>query len=280
MKVALLLPGFVRGPRNIKNLLKLVKSNANVDIHVYSSTYDVMGLNRKEHANPKVYWKMSPKIGNGYFDKILSRIPHKVECEHYFEADKICNDFVTENYKGGFSTKEYWATANDKLRDGIDDDIKSMKRSYGQWRKLWMTYNLIENPDQYNIIVRSRYDLKFEPQVQFHKFKNIAENCLYAKTSVNRGILFNDGQIQKHELNDKFAIGSPETMRKYCSHGEDSVFLTRMNEFASDTFLEKSGMQANKSNELFISYLCYNVHNMKHKELNFNININRRSKGY
>ena len=60
MKVAYLLPGFVRDIDNLKKINKFIKINKDVDIHLYTYTYNILGYEFQEINNVAMY-KKSPK---------------------------------------------------------------------------------------------------------------------------------------------------------------------------------------------------------------------------
>ena len=284
MKIALLLPGFIRNDKNINDKIAFANKNKQHKIDIYSSTYSIKGLEKKEHNNPNVYLK-TDAITNKYFDKYRKNINFTVEIEDYLESVYICKKYVEDNLKTCIKSKQdFWQKSNNKLKDGFTNDDDSFKRAYGQWRKVFLSYRLILDPSSYDVIIRARYDYDIQ-DVDLDVCKNLDDNTICMKTKKKfRNVVFNNGEILKHEIYDGLAMGTPAIMEKYCSHGSEKVFNMRMNSdiCESDILYENRGASAKLSNELFCSFLCYNYYSMKHKEvLGLSSQpIKRNNKGY
>ncbi len=284
MNIALMISGFVRLDNNMQKLRIFLENNSKHTIDIYSSTYNIKGLEQKEHNDPSVYMK-SGHLKDDYFDSLRKTHNVTTEIEDYEESSQICKDFIKNNLvsmkKGN---DDFWKRSEAKLRDGFIDDESNIRRSYAQWRKVYKTYNLIQTPKKYDLLVRSRYDYIIN-ELNLDNYQNISDNdmCVQDKTSGVRDVIFNNGERLKYDFYDGLAIGKPEAMKKYCSHGSEDVFRYRMNsdECEADNFYNRRGASAKLSNELFCSFLCFHLHNLDHVAINeFNIKTNRSNKTY
>ena len=144
MKIAILLPGLIRNIRsNCVNTYNSIFQNHDTD--VYSSIWDIRGnlIKNKNYDSEDSYINES-KIDENLIKKVkeLYKID-KIKIESFQEWIDLNNDFINtycKNHK--YASKQM-------TKNGI----------FSQYYKIIDSYNMIENPNDYDLIIRWRFDI-------------------------------------------------------------------------------------------------------------------------
>lgn len=143
MKIAILLPGQTRTYN--KCYQNFLKHFENYECDIYSSVWDIQGKVKKKNYDDK--------IGNKYFsDEPTSEIVEDLRMMYNFKS------FEIESYDG-------WLESNLKHIEKFKENHPSVNRSmltngiFAQYYKIKKTFDMIKNPNQYDIIVKYRYDI-------------------------------------------------------------------------------------------------------------------------
>jgi hypothetical protein len=192
MRVAILLTGFLRTYKETYSLLESSILNKYF-CDIYSITWS------KQEGNNSVdekYFELYKKNLKKY--KII-------DSEEYYKNKKVFEPLDRDNdvFKTNIRAKEhgtYWAN-----------------RLIDQWKLVHECFNLIENPNEYDLILRLRYDLKL-----YNITLNQTDNLVIPK----------DGG--GWEFTDHMAYGNPKIMKIYCDlynnienlYVEDNIDIT------------------------------------------------------
>jgi len=175
MKVAVLLTGFLRSYESMfyyleNNLLK----KYNCDL--YCITWDKQENNSKVNIdNFKIYEKY---LKNFKIESSLDYISNK---KVFFPIER--NNDVFKTNKRAIEHGPYWAN-----------------RLIDQWKLIYEGYNIIQNPKDYDLIIRVRYDINM-------KYINL----------FNSNTLVIPQDIGGWTFTDHMAYSSPEVMKVYCN---------------------------------------------------------------
>jgi hypothetical protein len=210
MKVALLLNGHIRDLNNFIIIRKFIEKNKNFDIDIYTSTYEILGIPERFDSRSKEYYENSQKITVELLNKYLKF--KKIEIENFKEAKRFCLSFA-KNHKYIF----------DSYDSNYDNEFL-ITNMFSQWRNIYKTFSLIDFPNDYDLIVRYRYDLNAK-ELDLSSYINSDKIFLRQKGKTfyyrngKEGPLCFDGCI----------IGSSESMQKVCKMGmeENYSFLLK-----------------------------------------------------
>ena len=258
MNVGLMLNGFVRNVNNLNNVYDFLQNNNEHRIDVYTDTYNVIGLQTKESPDVNRYLSSS-ECTEDIFNNISQECKHILNIEDYEEANKITNDFVKNNLdiRTYPNQEDEWKKL--KKKSGCqENEFTHLSRSYSQWRKVYRCFNMISNPDKYDLLIRCRCDYKIS-SLKLDYYKNIDDKNICMKTKSYAEFTFNDNKKFKHMVFDGLAIAKPTAMKHYCMHGSELEFLKRMNTniYESKQHYEIYGYSSRLSNEVCISHWCY-----------------------
>lgn len=148
MKIAILLPGLIRTFKEKSVLDSFNKSFKSHDIDVYSSIWDIKG---NMHGT-KSYTSTREYINQ---DKILDS-----------DISFIKDNFNIKNLK--IDSYDEWSSNNEEFLNKYDSlhpnsGYQMTKNGiFSQYYQILESYNLIPNIDEYDVIVKSRYDIKFD----------------------------------------------------------------------------------------------------------------------
>jgi len=219
MKVAILLTGFLRTYEQTYPLLESNVLNKYVS-DIYSVTWS-----KQENNNflNKKYFEIYQKNLKKY--KII-------DSEKYHKDKKIFEPLDRENdvFKINMRAKEhgpYWAN-----------------RLIDQWKLVYECFNLIKNPDEYDLILRLRYDLKLH---------NITLN------HTNNLVIPKD--VGGWEFTDHMAYGNPKTMKIYCDlHNHiENLYIENNVDITHAVDLPKFYIIKNNINFLIDKNIKYNI---------------------
>jgi len=218
MKVAYLLPGFVRDTKYFEEILKFKKLNLKHRIDIYSNTYDVIGSPHKEPADKKGYIN-SPKIDLTFFERYLDY--KGINIENYEMVDEEISNFSSKYYNFIKSSPGFVNSKSSKM-GCIENEQSTLRSYYGQVRNIYKSYKLIENPETYDLIIKSRYDA-WVSQLDLNYYeKYIDHNTLFGmdydfSVTLDNGVLNNT-------LSDIVVFGDPVAMKTWCEIGKEDVF--------------------------------------------------------
>jgi len=258
VNVGLMLNGFLKNKNNLNTINKFLNKNNKHKIDIYTETYNIIGLETKESSDVSEYLQ-SNKCDEETFSDISKNYNHILYTEDYIEANKIANNFVKNNLD--ITTypdqKNLWRKL--KQKSGYSENEHThLSRSYSQWRKVYRCYNLIQDPNQYDLLIRCRCDYRID-NLDLDYYRNITTKDICMKTKTYSKFTFDTNQKFKHMVFDGLAIGKPQAMKHYCNHGSEEEFIKRMN---TDTYASKEhyriyGYSSRLSNEVCISHWCY-----------------------
>lgn len=195
MNIALLLTGFPRYfDRTYPELYNNIISKYNTDIYI--STWDKVNLRKNTidnsndlpigHRNEKY---INTDINNliSFYNKNLKKISI-TNFNKYLDNKNtllLTNNYSNDIFKNNDRAKTHGSFWVERLRD--------------QWYIVKNGYNIIDNPESYDIIIRSRFDIEiknFDLVIENNKLNIPIDNTSYC---------------------DKFAYGKPAIMKLYCS---------------------------------------------------------------
>jgi hypothetical protein len=193
MKVALLLTGHARHYKmayeGIKNCLL-----DHHDVDVYISTWSVDNLGRSKHSSD---WEDPMPVDLQSLMDLYK--PHKVHIEDHYQF-----------YKNRFPIIDIWSSTRPddifKVNPfAIECGTFFVERMRDQWYIVKKGWEIIENPEQYDVVIRMRMDLYLE-----NIDLNIGKNNLVAPD------VKVDGWEDRGSVCDWMAYGPPIQMEKYC----------------------------------------------------------------
>ena len=168
MKVAILLPGFVRDLSYLNALNVFLNNHKSYNFDLYTSSYDIVGLPTKSSINHEKYKTTESFIGHEYISKFK-----RYELDNYESYSKECLQFVNKNELSFFIQKcsnEFWKKYNAKFKIKETEETL-LANIFAQWNKVYRTYCLLDDPDSYDVIIRSRYDYNLKT-MDLNKYVN------------------------------------------------------------------------------------------------------------
>lgn len=228
MKVAIILTGHSRDYNKSyetfnKNVLE------KYDCDVYFNTWDVnqsspdRNLNRtfnipqKKVDKQSIITQYAPQLKNYNFENWEEYQSNRFQSIQFLDRE---NDVFKINERAIYHGT-YWV---ERLRD--------------QWWMVKNAWNLIESPENYDVIFRARFDLNIE-HIQFKKAKFVVPKS----------------EVEFHKIgthwSDHMAYGEPDSMEKYCNmfdhietlykeHNIDISHAEQMSEFYMREYQTKS----------------------------------------
>ena len=221
MKVAYLLPGFVRNLEYFDEIKRFLKLNSNHQIDLYSNTYDVLGSPHKEPSN-KVGYKNSMKIDSEFLE---SFVPFKsINIENYEEVDREISEF-SERYSYLINKSPQWSAKRTKKMGCLENEKTNIRSCYGQVRNVYKSFSLIEDIEDYDLIIKSRFDA-WTSKLDLNLYGSVLEknrifglDYYYIKNGKvcerNSTILDNGKQIPL--ICDLVVFGDSSSMQSWCS---------------------------------------------------------------
>jgi len=272
MKVALLLPGFVRDLSYLNALNVFLNNHKSYDFDLYTSSYDIVGLPTKSSINHTKYKTTESFVEHNYISKFK-----KCELDDYESYSKECLQFVNKNKLSSFIQKcsnEFWKKYNAKFKIKETEETL-LANIFAQWNKVYKTYCLLDDPDSYDIIIRSRYDYNLKT-MDLSKYINFCDQD--KKTIVHKITLLTNqpklvgGDNIKIFPVDGFAMGNPYTMKIYCSFGKPENFIRNIKDqnLKSIDWFQGKGKDIKLSNEGSLSYWCHNVNGLDYANISDN----------
>ena len=252
MRVAYLLPGFVRDAKYLEEIFKFKKLNLCHEIDLYSNTYDVLGAPHKEPADKKGYVN-SPRIDWLFFERYLDY--KSINIENYETVDEEISNFASKYCHLIRSSPGFVKSKSAKM--GCAENEESTLRSYyGQVRNIYKSYKLIENPETYDLIIKSRYDA-WVSQLDLNYYEKFIEDNTLFGMDYDFSVTLDNGVFNKI-LSDIVVFGDPLAMKTWCEIGKEDVFSrVYQDENLSSKEYENRCKGADIKTQLE-SVLCYN----------------------
>lgn len=219
-KVALLLPGLTRSAKLCyDSIYEHILSKYDVD--VYMHVWDVSNVSL-DNKNSEVEISI---------DEVVDLYkPKKIVVDKYFDKiDELLNK--VKNY-------------DTSLCHGVPD------RTISAFYKIQSCFDLIEDKDQYDLIIRGRIDILLNEDLNL---EIIDENCINIPSFQNRettniGEYYYSIPNDSHGILDVFSVGNYDNMEKYCN-----VFKN-----LDDLCIQK-GLKFHAENILYANLLAQNV---------------------
>ena len=259
-QVALLEPGFIRKWDNLESIKRFVELNDNFHIHVYMCSYDFLGFEHKETTDKSVIQGSNevniPLILERYKDA------YQIEIKTYHSVWSHIYRYFDENK---FNLKECLPGVLEKWNKKANTDeteLTLLHKIYAQWHMVYNTYNMIIDKNDYDIIIRSRFDYDIS-NMNLSKYP-IEQNTIYSKTRNELRDVF--GKIHY----DGFAMGDVESMDKYLNVGSEQGFhdAVENSNLKSEKFYHWKGKDIKLSSEAMITNWTHNHNKIIHKEIN------------
>ena len=257
----MLLNGFVRDLNNLNVVKKFLELNKNFSIDLYTTTYSVIGIPQKFEPKSKGIYEKSDRITEEFLRSKLSF--KKIEIEEFEIAQKYCLIFADQN-------KHLHDSRLDNYPGGTEFNIVNM---YSQWRNLYKTFSLIDNPSEYDLIVRYRYDLN-GANLNLSEYSNLNPDEVYLRNK-GKKLYYKDGSVGPL-CHDGCVIGSAEAMKIVCSVGSFKNYGLVMNN-PKNVLVKKNndffvpGKNCYLSNENNLTFWCLEnnlkIKNIKEKHL-------------
>jgi hypothetical protein len=190
MKVAVIMGGVTRDYWNHVDAFKRMMGDIDYDTFIY--TWDL--FEKTEHKN-----------------------------NHLKASEDICNAYKCENPGTSLRyTLANWFTFENALKPRVDyyksfpipfPKTNLLTGIFAQHFTIKQAFNMISNPNDYNLIIRYRFDWHPKFQLDWNGFGPVIfqENCLMFSNQKVHGI-----KGTKWSMNDLFAVSTPENMKIYC----------------------------------------------------------------
>ena len=211
MKVAYLLPGFVRNLEYFDEIKRFLKLNSNHQIDLYSNTYDVLGSPHKEPSN-KVGYKNSMKIDSEFLE---SFVPFKsINIENYEEVDREISEF-SERYSYLINKSSQWSSRKTEKMGCLENEKTTMRSYYGQVRNVYKSFSLIEDIEDYDLIIKSRFDA-WTSKLDLNLYGSVLEKNRIFGHDYHYSPILNNGK-QLPLICDLVVFGDSSSMQSWCS---------------------------------------------------------------
>ena len=252
MKVAYLLPGFIRNLKYFKEINKFIELNKEHQIDFYSNTYDVIGAPHKEPANKKGYAD-SQRIDKEFVENYLS-FKH-INIENYEEVDREITKFARDNSHLIRKSENFSKNKSNKMKCAENEET-TLRSYYGQVRNIYKCYQHIENPSEYDLIIKSRYDA-WVSNLDLNDYKEyIGENTLFGM-NYHFSMRLDNGVLNK-TLSDIVVFGDPIAMKTYCGVGDANVFRKNFEDKNLSSKEYERGHRGADIKTHLESVICYN----------------------
>ena len=278
MKVAYLLPGYVRDTNNFNEIKKFLELNSNHQIDLYTNTYDVLGSPYKE---PPTGYLNSDKIDKNYLQSFIDF--KSINIENYDQVnDEISK--VAEKYS-------HFIKESKKLNDfrtrkmGCVENGKTILRSwYGQLRNIRKTFLMVEDIESYDLIIKSRFDAQVSKLDLNDYEKLVKPGTIFGVNSVGRdgkGSYSDCGGVDPSKssirLDNGFVLktfvevvifGDPIAMKAWCDIDEERFGrICSDDRLSSEEYKKYDKIRDIKHNiEFFLSFNYFVLNNMKNYE--------------
>ena len=194
MKVAVILTGHCRSyEQTFENLKQYVLDRYDCDL--YFNTWDVNEPSAERQVNATFSLPKKPVEQSAVIEKYTPYLKnYNFESWESYTNNRFPNISFIDREGDVFKVNEraiyhgtYWV---ERLRD--------------QWWMVQRGWNLIQNPNQYDVIFRFRFDLLLQ-NIQFKKAKLVVPKS----------------EVEFYKIgthwSDHFAYGEPDSMEKYCN---------------------------------------------------------------
>lgn len=273
MKVAYLLPGYIRDEKNFNEIKKFLDLNKTHQIDVYTNTYDVLGAPYKESS---LGYPNSKKIDKSFLESFIDF--KSINIENYEQVnDEIVK--VGEKYAHFIpECKDLFDFRSKKL--GTVENRKTLLRNwYGQMRNIRKTFLMVEDVETYDLVVKSRFDAAVS-KLNLNDYEKLVKPSTIFGVP-HKGSYSDYGGVDPHKSSikldngfilrsfvDVVVFGDPIAMKAWCSIDEE-----RFGKICSDDMLSSKEYKKYdkvrdiKHNiEFFISFNYFVLNGMKNYE--------------
>lgn len=249
MKIALLLPGFIRNYENLNIINKFIKKNEQYKIDIYFATYDIVGLTCKETEDQSVYKNKSEKTSVKNIDQKLL-YPYKIALNSYEKINAEIENLISEK--------------NWDIPEPTNNNVKiypTLKRIFSQWYMVKKCFDLMESTKiKYDFIIKARPDLK----MQHFDLKNLLNKNNIKKISKNYIAAL---KIDQYTVSDWILLGNHNSMKKLSMLGDINIFhkANHNKHFKSydSFFVKQKGKSVMLSSEKTISHWLFVQNNFE-----------------
>jgi hypothetical protein len=218
-KVALLLPGLTRSAKLCHDsIYKNILSKYDVDIYMH--VWDISNISL-DNKNSELEISI---------DEIVELYkPKKIVVDNYFDKiDELVN-----------KVKNYDLSLCDNLPDRI----------ISQFYKIQSCFDLIEDKDKYDLIIRGRIDMFLNECLKLEVMDKDSINIpnLQNKNTTNIGEYYYSVPHDSHGIIDVFSIGSYDNMQKYCNvfRNLDELCINKGFKFHAENLIYKNLLEQN-----------------------------------
>lgn len=263
MRVALLLPGFIRKIDNLKVIKRFIELNKHHTIDIYSITYEILGQEYREVKNESSFLnsqKVDKNIAKKYFKF------KKFKIESYDKVNKELDVFVQENIQYiKKASPSVWKEWGDRMNCNYDES-GALRGQYAQWRGLYNTFRLIK--EEYDCVIRSRYDTGID-HLNLDNY-DMDDKTIYFKWKKTKnlhratpGLTLKDGRQIKIPF-DSLWFGSHEVMNVACQFGSKDVMTKILKDKTYTAVAKQNEVKDIKlSNEATLYYWLFHLNNFK-----------------
>jgi DNA-binding Lrp family transcriptional regulator len=159
-----------------------------------------------------------------YSEEMLGKPFHHEFLDEYKESpDEFIQIYSPKNYvfeKQYIHAQPISTGCNERDLQSMkpEDRIQSIYRIFSQWYSVKKCYELIENPEEYDFIIRLRTDAFIQKPILLKEFD---KSILYVQSGRGAGY--------DRRFCDWFALGGPDVMKKYCLETYNDVFTYYQN---------------------------------------------------
>lgn len=236
MKVALLLPGFVRGDDFYKIYKDFLKLNSNHEIFLFIEGYNTKGW--------KTPYKESKKTKN-----------EKIDVKWFYENYDPTNINLYDVHEVSESIDSMVCHDVNPLIENkvLDSSDNLCNRTFAQFFMIRKAYNAAmdwasEKNLMYDLMIRGRFDVDwsiFDISKEFEsKDKRSPLYIFYRGVyAINRG----PSELMKLDYyNDSFAFGTPEGIEHFCRLGEVDFFV-KVSKIVAELFLDSKNKNSSST---------------------------------
>jgi hypothetical protein len=159
-----------------------------------------------------------------YSEEMLGKPFHHEFLDEYKESpDEFIQIYSPKKYvfeKEYIHTQPISTNCNERDLENMkpEDREHYIYRMFSQWYSLKKCYELIENPEEYDFIIRLRTDTYIEKPISL---KELDKKILYIQSGRGAGY--------DRKYGDWFALGGPDVMKVFCIDTYNDVFTYYQN---------------------------------------------------
>jgi len=229
-KVALVITGHIRTfKQSYKDLKRFILDRHEVDIYFSTWDHNMLG---------GVAGNSLSKFNPDHTKKLLSEYPNvkDITISNYGEINKTSEKYISSYGEFGLCEDPTYK----KYRGGRTQR-KTMPYNAGQWYPVQEGFKAIQNPEQYDVLMRSRFDIQYYKPIDF-----LPNEIVGVHPGPKRMPDTNQPYTELFNIRNHVFYGTPylvevmkdvynknlETMCKYCNLATDSLleYILRNND--------------------------------------------------